>query len=213
MRRCRLPGRADSAGLGPLVVRVQGQDARVGDRFQAACAAPEPVPSRPSRKEIRSDYFFRGTPPQQVCVGHQNRAPADDGGSSLRAAVITAGVSVTTTSQPLLALASAADATPPLDQQVSRLLTLWTDLAQRAISAAAHDSGDERALREMQMQVEVALAERLPDHSGLIDELVIWEASLLHTAQTPPETCLTCRKARLGLPADLPIPAHRGGAR
>ena len=37
--------------------------------------------------------------------------------------------------------------------------------------------------------------------------------SLLHAAETPPEDCLICRKARLGLPADLPLPAGLGGGR
>lgn len=44
-------------------------------------------------------------------------------------------------------------------------------------------------------------------------ELWVWESTLVHVAETPPETCLICRKARLGLPADLPLPATIGGAR
>ena len=47
----------------------------------------------------------------------------------------------------------------------------------------------------------------------MLDELWGWEAALLHTAEAPPEDCLICRKARLGLPADLPLPAGLGGAR
>ena len=120
---------------------------------------------------------------------------------------------MTSTPQPLLAPVQAASPTPPHDEQASRLLALWVDLTRRAASAAAHDSSDETALRQMQLQVEDALAQRVPDHPELIDRLIVWEASLVHVAQTPPETCLICRRARLGLPADLPIPAFRGGAR
>jgi hypothetical protein len=86
------------------------------------------------------------------------------------------------------------------------------ELTQRTASAAAHRSGDEESLRNLQLQVEDTITDRLPDSEALMAELWVWEAGLLHQAETPPETCLICRKARLGLPADLPLPAAIGGA-
>ncbi len=70
-----------------------------------------------------------------------------------------------------------------------------------------------RVPRILQLQVEEALADRLTDPDVVMAELWVWEATLLHLAETPPETCLICRKARLGLPADLPLPTDLGGAR
>jgi hypothetical protein len=119
---------------------------------------------------------------------------------------------VTPTNQPQTALAQAANSVPPRDPEASRLLRLWVELTQRAASAAAHRSGDEESLRNLQLQVEDAITDRLPDGDALMAELWVWESTLIHVAETPPETCLFCRKARLGLPADLPLPAALGGA-
>lgn len=115
--------------------------------------------------------------------------------------------------QPQPAFALAANPAPPSDRETTRLLKLWTELTQRAASAAAHRSSDEQPLRSLQLQVEDALTDRLTDPDVAMAELWAWEATLLHIAETPPETCLICRKARLGLPADLPLPADLGGAR
>ena len=115
--------------------------------------------------------------------------------------------------QPLPVPARAANPTPPRDPEASRLLRLWVDLTRRAASAAAHRSGDEESLRRLQLQVEDAITDRLPDHDVLMAELWVWESTLIHEAQTPPEACLICRKARLELPADLPLPAALGDAR
>ncbi|WP_341925240.1 hypothetical protein [Nocardioides psychrotolerans] len=109
-------------------------------------------------------------------------------------------------------LARAANPNPPHDPEASRLLRLWVDLTQRAASAAAHRSGDEESLRNLQLQVEDTLTDRVPDSDALLTELWVWESTLIHVAETPPETCLICRKARLGLPTDLPLPAAIGGA-
>jgi hypothetical protein len=109
--------------------------------------------------------------------------------------------------------AQAANYTPPSDREATRLLRLWVELTQRVASAAAHRSGDEDSLRNLQFQVEDAITDRLTDSDALMAELWVWEAGLVHRSQTPPETCLICRKARLGLPADLPLPAMMGGAR
>jgi len=115
--------------------------------------------------------------------------------------------------QPQPVLAQAANNTPPTDPETSRLLRLWVELTQRAASAAAHRSGDEESLRNLQLQVEDALTDRVPGSDALLAELWVWESTLIHVSETPPETCLICRKARLGLPADLPLPATFGGAR
>jgi hypothetical protein len=117
-----------------------------------------------------------------------------------------------TQSQPLPVPAQAANPAPPRDRETARLLRLWVELTQRTASAAAHRSGDEESLRNLQLQVEDTITDRLPDSEALMAELWVWEAGLLHQAETPPETCLICRKARLGLPADLPLPAAIGGA-
>ena len=120
---------------------------------------------------------------------------------------------MTPMNQPQPALALAANPAPPRDRETQRLLDLWVQLTYRTASAAAHHSADEASLRDLQLQVEDALSDRLADPYPVLDELWCWEAALLHTAEIPPEDCLICRKARLGLPADLPLPAGLGGAR
>lgn len=120
---------------------------------------------------------------------------------------------MTPMNQPQPALALAANPAPPRDRETQRLLDLWVQLTYRTASAAAHHSPDEASLRDLQLQVEDALTERLDDPHVLLDELWVWESTLIHTADTPPEDCLICRKARLGLPADMPLPAGIGGVR
>jgi hypothetical protein len=118
-----------------------------------------------------------------------------------------------TPTQPRSALAQTASTVPPSDQQASRLLSLWVELTQRVASATAHGSSDEESLRNLQLQVEEALTDRLPDAEPVMAELWAWESTLLHVADTPSKTCLLCRKAKAGLPPDLPIPVVVGGAR
>jgi hypothetical protein len=120
---------------------------------------------------------------------------------------------VTPMNQPQPALALTANPAPPRDREAQRLLDLWVQLTYRTASAAAHHSPDEASLRDLQLQVEDALSDRLDNPYLVLDELWCWEATLLHTAETPPEACLICRKARLGLPVDLPLPAGLGGGR
>lgn len=115
--------------------------------------------------------------------------------------------------QPQPELAQAANPTPPYDEEAARLLRLWVELTWRVASAAAHATDDEESLRNQQLFVEDSITDRLSDSEALMAELWVWEAGLLHQVQAPPETCLICRKARLGLPADLPLPAALGGAR
>ena len=117
-----------------------------------------------------------------------------------------------TTNQPLPTYFSAATSRPSTTPEAVRLLRLWAELARLAASAAAHGHRDETALRRLQVQVEEAITDQFPDQQELMDELLVWESGLLHVAETPPETCLICRKARLGLPFDLPLPIL-GGAR
>ena len=118
-----------------------------------------------------------------------------------------------TPQQPQPALAQVASTVPPRDQEASRLLSLWVELTQRVASAAAHESSDEESLRNLQLQVEDALADRLPDPEPVMAELWVWESTLLHGAEAPSKICLLCRKGRLGLPANLPLPAVVGGVR
>ena len=115
------------------------------------------------------------------------------------------------TTQPQPVPAQVANTTPPHDREASRLLRLWVDLTQRLACATAHRSIDEPALRNLQLQVEDEISDQLPESDALLAELWVWEATLIHQSETPPETCLICRKARLGLPADLPLPADMGG--
>ncbi|MCB0909339.1 MAG: hypothetical protein KDB63_19720 [Nocardioidaceae bacterium] len=118
-----------------------------------------------------------------------------------------------TPTQPRSALALTATTVPPRDREASRLLALWVDLTVRLASAAAHQSSDEPSLRNMQVQVEEALLDQPAVPDAVMAELWAWEATLLHVAEMPPENCLICRKARLGLPADVPLPARVGGVR
>lgn len=120
---------------------------------------------------------------------------------------------MTPMNQPQHAPALAASQAPPYDRETQRLLDLWVQLTYRTASAAAHHSPDEASLSDLQLRVEEALSDRLDDPYLVLDELWGWEAALLHTAQTAPEDCLICRKARLNLRADLPIPAGLGGGR
>jgi hypothetical protein len=90
---------------------------------------------------------------------------------------------------------------------------IWVDLAERIVSANAHRTRDEEPLRRLQLQLEDAISERHPECDELMIELVAWELTLTHdpAPQTPPETCLTCRKLRAQIPLQLPLPA--GGTR
>ena len=94
---------------------------------------------------------------------------------------------MTPTNQPQPALALAATPAPPRDRETQRLLDLWVQLTYRTASAAAHHSPDEASLRDLQLQVEDALSDRLDDPYLVLDELWCWEAALLHTAETRSE--------------------------
>ena len=116
-------------------------------------------------------------------------------------------------SQPLPA-PQAASPTPPRGGEAARLLSLWASLACRAAAAAAHGSGDEMSLLRSQLQIEEALTDRCLISVEQLAELTAWEASLIHEDRnTTPRSCLTCRKALLQLPLELPLPAPAGGRR
>lgn len=97
--------------------------------------------------------------------------------------------------------------------EFSRLLNLWIDLAARAAAAVGHDSPDAASIMRLHLDIEDVLTARFPDEFCRIrDELIAWEASLLHASDTSElsASCLHCRRARVGLPANLPLPV-RGG--
>jgi hypothetical protein len=89
---------------------------------------------------------------------------------------------------------------------------MWRTLAVRA---AAHDDDDDQelAFTSLQLQVEQAIADRHPELSGVMDELLAWETALAHSGSGPVETCLDCRRARVGFPDILPFPSPRAGLR
>lgn len=120
---------------------------------------------------------------------------------------------MTPMNQPQPALAPAAIPLPPRDRETHRLLEVWVHLTQRSASAAAHHGPDGAPLRDLQLQVEDTLSDRLDTLQTLLDELLVWESTLIHSAETSPEHCLICRKARRGPPADLSAPAGLGGVR
>jgi len=119
---------------------------------------------------------------------------------------------VSPTTQPLPAL-SVASTTPPPNGDLTRLLTLWRDLAVRAAQAAAHDDDQEQMLTGLQLQVEQAITDRHPEFAKVLDELLVWETTLAHTGSGPLGTCLDCHRARVGFPDNLPMPSPRAGVR
>lgn len=90
---------------------------------------------------------------------------------------------------------------------------MWRELAVRAAQAAAHGDEQESALTALQLQVEQAITDRHPQLSGVMDEALVWEGALVHFGSGPPATCLSCRRARVGLPDNLPLPSTRAGVR
>lgn len=120
---------------------------------------------------------------------------------------------MTPMNQPQPTLALAANPAPPRDRETQRLLEVWVQLTHRAASAAAHHSPDEAPLRDLQLRVEDTLFDRLDDAQALPDELLVWESTLIHSAEIPPDHCLICRKARRGLPDDLRVRAGLRAAR
>lgn len=120
---------------------------------------------------------------------------------------------MTTNTQPLPAPVPAS-LTPPHTPEAIRLLREWVDLATRAAAACAHGTEDEDALRDMQVDVEAELLDRCIIDRSQLDAMTWWESTLVHVVpQVAANACMICRKARLGLPPDLPLPPRVGGRR
>lgn len=120
---------------------------------------------------------------------------------------------MTTTTQPLTGILPSATYRPHSSGHLTRLLRLWADATHQAVSASAHGSADARALVLRQEHIEQVLADHLPESSPDLDELIVWEATLLHISDVPPRSCLICRTAQLGLPAEVYSLAKTGGLR
>lgn len=119
---------------------------------------------------------------------------------------------MTLMNQPRPASTQAAAPAPPQDRETTRLLWTWVDLTRRAASAAAHRNTDEDPLRDLQLKVEEALTDRLPDSDALLGELWAWEAGLMHNGEVPEQDCLVCHLARLLPPEALALVPTVGGA-
>ena len=112
--------------------------------------------------------------------------------------------------------ARVAAPTPPQQQEdmtdMARLLRLWCERTASAAAAAAHHPRDEQDLFDLQQQVESALRAQSPKWDRKVDQLMWWEASLVHHGEVPAAHCLICQRARI----DADILASRvtlGGAR
>ncbi|QKE82890.1 hypothetical protein [Arthrobacter sp. NEB 688] len=77
----------------------------------------------------------------------------------------------------------------------------------------AHDSCDANLLWHQQVLVEEEIATSFPELDERMIELLVWESELLHDAAGEPGNCLQCRRARLNLPPECPVPATRQGVR
>jgi hypothetical protein len=109
-------------------------------------------------------------------------------------------------------LATASN-TPPPNGDLERLLTMWRDLAVRAAQAAAHGDEQEFTFTALQLEVEQAITDRHSELSGVMDEALVWESTLVHFGSGPARTCLSCRRARRRLPDNLPFPSPQAGVR
>jgi hypothetical protein len=118
-----------------------------------------------------------------------------------------------TIAQPLPAARPEAIASPSGTRQFHRLLTLWADLTAQAAIAAAHQRIGFTELLDRQLRVERELAARHPAlWTALESEALNWESSLLHVGHPgSAPSCLYCRRAHQGLPAELTAP--RAGTR
>ena len=94
--------------------------------------------------------------------------------------------------------ARAAVPTPPQQHdRTTQLLRRWCELAALVAAAAAHHPGEEYGLFTMQQQVEQVLRDRSPQVAGAVDDLITWEASLIHHNDVPAGQCLICRRVRV----------------
>jgi len=92
----------------------------------------------------------------------------------------------------------AAPTPPQQHDRTTQLLARWCELAALVAAAAAHHPGEEYGLFTMQQQVEHVLRDRSPQVDGAVDDLIAWEASLIHQeSDVPAGQCLICRRARV----------------
>jgi hypothetical protein len=108
------------------------------------------------------------------------------------------------TIQPLPARA-AITTSRPKDTRGPALVALWCQLAVKAAEAEAHDLPSGASLLRQQLLVEEQISTH-PEWDARMQVLLCWEASLLHTAEGDPSSCLQCRRARLTLPPECPVP-------
>lgn len=106
--------------------------------------------------------------------------------------------------------ARVAAPTPPQQQNHTTRLLRRCELTALVAEAAAHHPGEEHALFTMQQQVEQVLRDRSPQAGEVLDDLIHWEARLIHGhSGLPAAQCLICRRARVE--ATL-LPIQVGGA-
>lgn len=117
-------------------------------------------------------------------------------------------------SQTIQPLPSAASTTPrPPQLHAAALVSLWCDLALKVAESNAHRLPDAHSLFEQQMLVEDEIARSHPELDERMTELLVWESELIHDASGEPGSCLQCRRARLHLPPECPVPSTRKGVR
>ena len=108
--------------------------------------------------------------------------------------------------------ARAAAPTPPQQHdRRTQLLARWCELTALVAAVAAHRPGEEHELFTMQQQVEAVLRDRSPKVRQVLDELICWEATLIHQGAVPAADCLVCRRARADA-ATRPVRLNVGGA-
>lgn len=93
---------------------------------------------------------------------------------------------------------------PDLTDVERRLLNRWVILALQSAESAAHRHPTANQLLNRQIEVEEVIFGRRPDLRPLLDELIIWESTLIHGGPgVLPHVCLTCRRAPTTIPTEL----------
>ena len=97
--------------------------------------------------------------------------------------------------------ARVAGPTPPQQQEdtthATKLLRLWCERTASVAAATAHHPRDEQRLFDLQQQVEQALRALSPKWDRKVEQLMWFEASLIHYGKVPAAHCVVCRRARL----------------
>ena len=130
-----------------------------------------------------------------VCLDHQ--VPADNGDHP----VLVQRLWPENTMTIHLTNARVAAPTPPQQQEdtahMARLLHLWCERTACVAAAAAHHPHLEQGLFDLQQQAERPLRAHSQKWDRRVDQLMWWEASLIHHGEVPAANCLTCRRARI----------------